>query len=192
MLALRLLSSSFLQLVRRCVVQVQRPQDRFQADTKHPTAPQPAHSPSSSLPVSIATTDFSPSSQPSSSPSVCSLHCCLWEKERWREFGPHTLIWVLKQSGELRRICGSAQFHQLSLSLRPGGQRTGVPCVQFLLAFQIIANEPNAPFSMLSCCRVTTAICRQVCEDKTLLCVPPQKSWPHRLQSEGQDIPLNS
>ncbi|CAG6021713.1 unnamed protein product [Menidia menidia] len=28
-----------------------------------------------------------------------------------------------------------------------GGRRTGVPCVQFLLAFQIIANEPDAPFS---------------------------------------------
>ncbi|XP_062315331.1 high mobility group AT-hook 1a isoform X2 [Osmerus eperlanus] len=41
-----------------------------------------------------------------------------------------------------------AQFHQLSLSLRPGGQRTGVPCVQFLSASQIIANEPDAPFAI--------------------------------------------
>lgn len=51
---------------------------------------------------------------------------------------------------ELQRVCVSAQFHQLSLSLRPGGQRTGVPCVQFLSAFQIIANEPNAPFPSVS------------------------------------------
>uniref|UniRef100_A0A8C7U9C7 High mobility group protein HMG-I/HMG-Y n=1 Tax=Oncorhynchus mykiss TaxID=8022 RepID=A0A8C7U9C7_ONCMY len=30
------------------------------------------------------------------------------------------------------------------VSPRPGGQRTGVPCVQFLSAFKIIANEPDA------------------------------------------------
>lgn len=40
----------------------------------------------------------------------------------------------------------SAPLHQLSLSLGPGVQRTGVPCVQFLSAFQIIANELDAPF----------------------------------------------
>ena len=55
----------------------------------------------------------------------------------------------------------SAQSHQLSLSLRPGGQRTGVPCVQFLSAFQIIANEPNAPFHLYHY-TVNTAICRQL------------------------------
>lgn len=33
--------------------------------------------------------------------------------------------------------------------------------MQFLLAFQIIANEPNAPF-YLSHCRCITAICRQI------------------------------
>ncbi|KAI3357527.1 hypothetical protein L3Q82_015941, partial [Scortum barcoo] len=56
----------------------------------------------------------------------------------------------LAARAELQRVCVSAQFHQLSLSLRPGGQRTGVPCVQFLSAFQIIANEPNAPFPSVS------------------------------------------
>lgn len=56
----------------------------------------------------------------------------------------------LAARAELQSVCVSARFHQLSLSLRPGGQRTGVPCVQFLLAFQIIANEPNAPFLSVS------------------------------------------
>lgn len=39
MLTLHFLSSSFLKLVMHSVVQVQRPQDCFQADTKRPSAP---------------------------------------------------------------------------------------------------------------------------------------------------------
>lgn len=70
--------------------------------------------------------------------------------EGGREGETHMHVWYRFSSEGLQRVCVSAQFHQLSLSLRPGGQRTGVPCVQFLSAFQIIANEPNAPFPSLS------------------------------------------
>ncbi|TWW56946.1 hypothetical protein D4764_08G0009330 [Takifugu flavidus] len=58
--ALHFLSSRFLWLLVHSVVQVQRPQGCFQADTERPSHPYPAHSPSSSLAgVSIATADFS-------------------------------------------------------------------------------------------------------------------------------------
>lgn len=58
--ALHFLSSRFLWLLVHSVVQVQRPQGCFQADTERPSHPYPAHSPGSSLAgVSMATADFS-------------------------------------------------------------------------------------------------------------------------------------
>lgn len=60
LLVLYFLSPCFLRLLVHSVVQVQRPQGCFQADTKRPSRPHQAHSPSSSLAaVSIATADFS-------------------------------------------------------------------------------------------------------------------------------------
>ncbi|KAJ3586298.1 hypothetical protein NHX12_012698, partial [Muraenolepis orangiensis] len=49
---------------------------------------------------------------------------------------------------------------KLSLSPRPGGQRTGVACVQFLSAFQIMANELSALFPSVPRQLRATATCR--------------------------------
>lgn len=68
---LHFLSPCFLWLLVHSAVQVQRPRGCFQADTKRPSRPHPAHSPSSSLTaVSIATADFS---HPSLAAPSCTL-----------------------------------------------------------------------------------------------------------------------
>lgn len=66
----------------------------------------------------------------------------------WKHVHEHVWCSCRSEGRAAEDLCLSARLHQLSPSLRPGGQRTGVPCVQFLLAFQIIANELSAPFSL--------------------------------------------